>query len=62
MALLELIAKEVWTLKNILELHIHPCEDCSPDRDCGVYESGFCITKNVESILPKVREIEEDVF
>lgn len=57
MALLELTENEVRTLETILELHIHPCEDCSPDRDCVIYESGFCIAKNVESLLPKVREL-----
>jgi len=54
MVLLELTENEASSLKTFLEEHLQPCNDCSPEAECMVYERGLCIAKNVESVLKKI--------
>lgn len=45
MFVLELSEGELSSLKEVVEMHNFPCEDCSPDLDCGVYQRDKCIAK-----------------
>ena len=51
MVTLELSKQQVSSLKSFIENQNKHCEDCSPDIDCGAYKRGFCIAKNMETIL-----------
>ena len=52
---LELTEREAQSLESFIEDHNAPCKDCSPDRNCNLYENGICIAKNMDSVLQKVR-------
>ena len=54
---LELSKREAMSLQSFIENHNRPCVDCSSDIDCGVYKGGFCITKNMETILGKIEKL-----
>lgn len=54
MVTLELSKQQVSSLKSFIENQNKHCEDCSPDIDCGAYKRGFCIAKNMETILEKI--------
>ena len=56
---LELSEKELSSLISFIENRIFPCEDCSPDIDCGAYSRGLCISKNMADILAKLRKLDD---
>lgn len=61
MVKLELTEREAESLESFITSHNAACEDCSPDIDCSVHKRGFCIAKNMDAVLQKLKtEIAED--
>lgn len=58
--MLELTKREAQSLQSFIEEHNKPCDDCSPDTSCAIYERGFCIAKNMDAVLEKVRKLNEE--
>lgn len=54
---LEITRQELDSLKSFIENHNKPCEDCTPDCECGVFLRGACIAKNMDDIMTKLNKL-----
>lgn len=55
MFILELTKQELDSLESFIENNNQPCRDCQIDFDCAVFLRGYCIAKNMEEILRKLK-------